>query len=64
MCISRAIESLLLSDRDLARKACRDRASQFTWEKAAKTLLQSYGNSEAISILENELHSIEFGRVA
>ncbi len=64
ICVSLAIESMLLSDRDVARKACRDRAGQFTWEKAAKTLLHSYGNSELVSNLENQLHNIEFGRVA
>ena len=64
ICVSLAIESMLLSDRDVARKACRDRAGQFTWEKAAKSLLHSYGNSELVSNLENQLHNIEFGRVA
>jgi alpha-1,6-mannosyltransferase len=64
ICVSLAIESMLLSDRDVARKACRDRAGQFTWEKAAKTLLHSYGNSEPVSNLDNQLHNIEFGRVA
>jgi alpha-1,6-mannosyltransferase len=64
ICIADAIESMLIQDQKTVQVCCQDRASQFTWEKTANTLLQSY---ETVAFAHQEKVSLDFfafGQVA
>jgi alpha-1,6-mannosyltransferase len=64
ICIADAIESMLLQDRSTVQVCCQDRASQFTWEKTANTLLQSYQNVEFAHHEKVSHDTFAFGQVA
>lgn len=64
ICIADAIESMLLQDRSTVQVCCQDRASQFTWEKTANTLLQSYQNVEFAYHEKVSHDTFAFGQVA
>jgi len=64
ICIAEAIESMLLNDKSVVREMCQTRASQFTWEKTANTLLQSYQNVEFAHHEKVSHDTFAFGQVA
>ena len=64
ICIADAIESMLRHDRKAVQNICQLRASQFTWEKTANTLLQEYKNLDTTQREKTFQHVFEFGQVA
>ena len=64
ICIADAIETMLLHDRKAVQNICQLRASQFTWEKTANTLLQEYKNLDTTQREKTFQHVFEFGQVA
>ena len=64
ICIADAIESLLLQDQNTVQVRCQERASQFTWEKTANTLLQNYQTGEFAHHEKVSHDTFAFGQVA
>ena len=64
ICIADAIESMLLQDQKTVQVRCQERASQFTWEKTAKILLQNYQTSEFAHHEKVSHDTFAFGQVA
>lgn len=64
ICIADAIESMLSQERNTGRVCCRARASHFTWEKTANTLLQSYQTNELTFHKNVSQNTFAFGQVA
>ena len=64
ICIADAIESMLLQDQKTVQVRCQERASQFTWEKTAKILLQNYQTGEFAHHEKVSHDTFAFGQVA
>ena len=64
ICIADAIESMLLQDQKTVQVRCQERASQFTWEKTANTLLQNYQTGEFAHHEKVSHDTFAFGQVA
>jgi alpha-1,6-mannosyltransferase len=64
ICIAEAIESMLLNDKSVVQEMCQTRASQFTWENTAQTLLLNYQVVPPAPIEKILNNTFEFGQVA